>query len=58
MAHKAHNSKRRLAPVAVLLGLGLLLSACSSGSTSSAASGSSDDAVNIGVIYPKTGQYA
>lgn len=58
MAHKAHHSKRRLAPVAVLLGLGLLLSACSSGSTSSAASGSSDDAVNIGVIYPKTGQYA
>ena len=58
MAHKAHHSKRRLAPGAVLLGLGLLLSACSSGSTSSAASGSSDDAVNIGVIYPKTGQYA
>ncbi|GAA2181236.1 ABC transporter substrate-binding protein [Brooklawnia cerclae] len=52
------SKRHRLAPVALLAGLSLALSACAGSSSGSDASGSADETVNIGVIYPKTGQYA
>lgn len=44
--------------IASVVTAGTLIGVSACGLGGDAASGSSDDTVNIGVIYPKTGQYA